>query len=133
MHIYLREIALSHMMLTRRTGRLKLRTGRRSYSCVTGEGAHIYGSKGLTSETFTPVRVFVCRFTPKTRHRPLFYSELYHPSTCYDVPMIEKSVCLQLNKYLVNNSLHEPLQSAYKVGPVQRRLFLQSLMTFYYR
>ena len=30
--------------------------------------------------------------------------------------LIEKSACLQLNKYLVNNSLHEPLQSAYKVG-----------------
>ena len=30
--------------------------------------------------------------------------------------LIEKSVCLQLNNYLVNNSLHEPLQSAYKVG-----------------
>ena len=34
--------------------------------------------------------------------------------------LIEKSACLQLNKYLVNNNLHEPLQSAYKVGHSSR-------------
>ena len=41
---------------------------------------------------------------------------MWKDTTFENSKLIEKSACLQLNKYLVNNSLHEPLQSAYKVG-----------------